>query len=380
MTPADWAALAQAAQTPGATQYLEALAAQRNAELQGIPDVGGGGTPGAPGTSGQYTVGQDAIAAVQAAYPNLAWLLTIPDLAPLIVQWAQTGMSSTAAEAAFESSAWYQTHSQTVRNWVAEVNTDPATAQADLQAQQSSVNATLALLGLKATPEQLTMLAQASLAQGWTPQQVKDHIAQAIRPTANGQFEFTFGGITSGASGPGTLQASTQAIQAEAAKYLVPVSNSTINQFALSLAQGTMDSAAVTAYFQQQAMSLFPSMAGAIKAGITPEQYVTPYKEVAAQVLGVSPDSINMSQQKWLRPLTAPGPDGKPVAMSLYDWQQTIMQDPQYHYMNSINAKDRASSIAQGIAEMFGRVASGPSGSTAFSAAGAPRIPGVPIT
>lgn len=380
MTPADWAAL-QAAQAEGGTAYLEALNAQQQSELAGIPDSGSGSAY-APGsaTSSATGVGLDAIQAVQNAYPNLAWLLTIPDLAPQIVAWAQQGLDANAAESAFESTPWYQTHSQTVRNWITEVNTDPATAQSDMQAQESSINATLASLGLRATGAQLTMLAQASLAQGWTDQELKDHIDQAIQPTGNGQFDFTYGGITSPTSGPGTLLASTQAIQAEAAKFLVPVSDSTINSFATALAQGTMDNSAVTAYFQQQAESLYPSIAGAIKSGVTVADYVTPYKETAAQLLGVDPASINMQDPKYQRALTQPGKDGTPQAMSLYAFQQMLMQDPQYHYMNSINAKDRASSIAQGLAEVFGRAPSGPSGSTAFSAAGAPRISGVPIT
>ena len=125
---------------------------------------------------------------------------------------------------------------------------------------------------------------------------------------------------------------------------------------------------------------MYPSIAGAIKAGITPADYVTPYKEVAAQLLGVSPNAIDMTKPQYQRALSAPDQQGTPVAMSLYDWQQTLMKDPQYGYMNSVNAKDRASSIAQGLAEVFGKAPSGPAGSTAFSAAGAPRMAGVPIT
>ena len=380
MSAADWAAL-QAAGAAGGTQYLEALNAQHNALLAGIPNAGGAGTPGAPATSGQYTVGADAIAQVEAQYPNLAWLLSVPTLGPLIVSWAQQGLDPTAAEAQFESTAWYRSSSDAVRKWVAEVNTDPAQAQADLVAQESTMSATLATLGLKATPQQIQYLAQQSLAFGWTDQQTKDQINQAIVANPNGTFSFHYAGQTSAqAPGGGTLGASVDSVTAEAAKFLVPVSQSTAQSFAQAMANGTMDAAAVTAYFQAQASSLYPSIAGAIKAGITPADYVTPYKEVAAQLLGVAPNSIDMTKPQYQRALSVPGPGGAPTAMSLYDWQQTLMQDPQYGYMNSVNAKDRASSIAQGLAEVFGKAPSGPAGSTAFSAAGAPRMAGVPVT
>jgi hypothetical protein len=379
MTPQDWAALSAAGQQ-GGTAYLEALAAQQQAALAGIPNAPGNTAAGAAGTSSQYALGADAIAQVQNAYPNLAWLLSVPDLGPLIVQWAQRGDSQTVVDAELQSTPFFRTSSDAVRKWIQEVESDPAQAQADMSAQTSAMNATLSSLGLKATPQQVQFLAQQSLAFGWTDQQIKDNINQAIVANPDGTFSFHYAGQIAGASpGGGTLGANVNSINAEAAKYLVPISASTAQSFASAMAGGTMDAASVTAYFQQQASSLYPSIAGAIKAGITPADYVTPYKEVAAQLLGVSPNSIDMMKPQYSRALSAPGPGGVPTAMSLYDFQQVLMKDPQYGYMNSVNAKDRASSIAQGLGEMFGKTPTGPAGSTAFSAAGAPRISGVPV-
>jgi hypothetical protein len=381
MTAADWAGL-KAAGDAGGTGYLEGLAAQQQQELAGLPGAATGAAAGGTGsTSTAATIGQDAITAVENAYPDLAWMLTVPDIGPQIVQWAQQGVDETVVSAELESTPWYRTNSDSVRKWIQEVNEDPATAQADMQAQESSVNATLQSLGLNATPGQVATFAAQSLAMGWTTQQIKDQVQASIKANPDGTFSFTYGGATSGqTTSGGTLQASIQSIQAEAAKYLVPISNSTAQAFSSAMAQGTMDSTAVDAYLQKQAESLYPSIAGAIKAGITPADYVTPYKEVAAQLLGVDPNSIDMTKPQYARALSAPGPGGVPTAMSLYDWQQTLMSDPQYNYMNSVNAKDRASSIAQGLGEVFGKSPSGPAGSTAFSSAGAPRVAGVPIT
>jgi hypothetical protein len=360
---------------------MPSLSPIQQVELQGLDSGFGQGGPGTlAATSTSSSIGQDAINMVQSQYPNLAWMLTVPELAPLIVQWAQSGTDPTSAEAQFESTQWYQQKSDAVRSYIQNVFTDPGQVAADIGAQQSAIGATLTALGLQPTTQQLTLLAESSLAQGWTEQQIKQEIAQSITPNADGTFQFTFGGISTPVNTAGTLQSDVQSVQAEAAKYLVPVSQSTLDSFSLALAQGTMDPAGVTAYLENQAQSLYPSIAGAIKAGITPADYVTPYKEVAAQLLGISPNAVDMTQSKWNRALSTPGPGGQPTAMSLYDWQQLLMQDPQYGYTNSVNAKDRASSLAQGLGEMFGKSASGPAGSTAFTAAGAPAIAGVPIT
>jgi hypothetical protein len=379
MTQADWAALAAAGRA-GGTAYLEGAAHQANTLLEGVGGVPNAPLPSAQALSTQYNVGQDAISAVESQFPTLSWMLLIPELGPMIIQWAQQGVDAASAEAQFEGTAWYQQHSDSVRKWIAEANTDPAQALSDLQAQDSSVRATLLSLGLAPTQDQVNALARASLAQGWTDQQLKDTIAGSIKPGPNGTFTFTYGGQTTPVGQAGTLESSVQGVQNEAAKYLVPISNSTAESFARSLVQGTMDPSGVTAYFQHQASSLYPSIAGAIKAGITPADYVTPYQEVASQLLGVPAKSIDMTAPKYNKALSAPGPGGVPVAMSLYDFQNMMMRDPQYNYTHSVNAKDRASSLAQGIGELFGRTPAGPSGSTAFGQAGAPRIPGVPIS
>ena len=379
MSAADWAALKAAGQQ-GGTAYLTESAHEANTLLEGVGGVPNAQLPSAPALSSQYGVGQDAIAAVESQFPTLSWMLLIPELGPMIIKWAQEGTDAATAEAQFEGTTWYQQHSDATRKWISEANTDPAQALADLQAQDSAVHATLTGLGLKPTQDQVNALARASLANGWTDQQLKDVISGSIHPGPNGTFTFTYGGATVPVGASGTLMSSVQGVQAEASKYLVPVSQSTLQSFATALTTGTMDPAGVTAYFQQQASSLYPSIAGAIKAGITPSDYVTPYKEVAGQLLGVPSASIDMTQPKYNKALSAPGVGGVPVAMSLYDFQQMLMKDPQYNYTASVNAKDRASSLAQGIAEMFGRTPSGPSGSTAFAQAGAPRITGVPIT
>lgn len=182
----------------------------------------------------------------------------------------------------------------------------------------------------------------------------------------------------------GELQTLEQAYKATAADYMVPTSDQGAAQYVAQLVgsglQGTAINDQLKTYFQTQAKSLYPTMAAAIDAGITPKAYTAPYQAVAAQLLGVPPDSINMMDPKYIRAVTQKDPKtGMPTAMSLFDWQQTLMSDPTYNYTSSQNAKDRASSLAQGIAEMFGRSASGPAGSTAFNAAGAPAISGAPI-
>ena len=172
--------------------------------------------------------------------------------------------------------------------------------------------------------------------------------------------------------GGGAIGATAQELKKRAASYMVPISDQTLTQWATQIATGQADANSFDAYLAAQAKSMFPTMAQAIDAGITPQQYVDPYKQIAAKLLGMNPDSIDMSQPQWMRAVTQKDPkSGMPTAMSLYDWENTVMQDPRYGYQKSQNAVDRASAFAQALGEMFGQT---PGGGTGLSGAAPLRV------
>lgn len=182
-----------------------------------------------------------------------------------------------------------------------------------------------------------------------------------------------------GATGPesdlaGGLQSDMQIAQQTAAQYMVPTSPSGLAQMVQQVvASGNTDVATYfKTYYQAQAKSLYPTMAASIDAGITPQAYMDPYKTIVANLTGANPNSIDMSQPQYMRAVTQKdAKTGVPTAMSLYDWQNTVMQDPQYGYLKSQNAVDRASALVQGLGTMFGKT---PGGGSGFAAAGAPTV------
>lgn len=366
MSAADWQSLQAAMNQPGGAAYLSSLQQQQAGLLAGIPGVGGGSAPGAPGTSTSTTVGQDAINAVQAAYPDLAWLLTIPDIAPLIVQAAQTGMDEPSFLAEFQATTWYKTHSDSVRTWITLVNQDPAQALANLQAQEASMQGTLEQLGLQATQSQIMMLSQASLAQGWTDQQIKDQIAQATVVNADGTFTFNFGGINS-TSGKGTspggygaLTSLQQSLAALSKQFLINVSPQTIDEWVQnSLTSGqtaAQTEQAFQSYLQDTAISQFPWMQQGIAAGQTPLSLVAPYATMVSNELGVNQNTIDWTQPKWGKLLSAPDPTtGTPTQNPIWKATQQLRQDPQYGWSKTPSAIQAAYSFVAGMQETMGQ-------------------------
>jgi hypothetical protein len=155
--------------------------------------------------------------------------------------------------------------------------------------------------------------------------------------------------------GRGQAAVTVDMLKEESHQYLVPISDATVEAWTQQILNGTATKESFDSYLKTQAKSLHPEMAGAIDQGISPLAYVSPYAETAAKLLGLNPADIDFMQPKWQKALTQIDPKtGQRSAMSLSDWQRTLMTDPTYGYDKSQNGVDAATSLKHGLAKMFG--------------------------
>lgn len=96
-----------------------------------------------------------------------------------------------------------------------------------------------------------------------------------------------------------------------------------------------------------QAKTYFPALADKIGAGYTVKQLLSPYINTRANVLEEDPEMVD------LKSLQGIAKDPKNL-MSLYDYEVSLRQDPKWRFTK--NAQDSMSSVASGIAKMFGLV------------------------
>jgi hypothetical protein len=140
--------------------------------------------------------------------------------------------------------------------------------------------------------------------------------------------------------------------------YLVPVSDGALSEWSRKELSGEVPQDGFLSYVKEQAKSLFPTLSAAIDRGVTVAQYSDPYKQLAAQVLEVSPESISLADPKWSRALTNVDPKtGDRAAMSLYDWQALLKTDPQYGYDRTQQGRQEGAQLADKILQTFGRTA-----------------------
>jgi len=347
MPGADYGAIAAAAQRPadraGYAQRINALASGGGGAARaggGAAPAGGGGAPsgeGPPNPADPAAV-RDFIAK---NYGYLAAWLDDPAIGPLLLQAGQQGWSKERLTGELSKTQWWQTHSQTQRQALALQRQDPATWQKTLETKTQQVAATASSLGVQIPWGRAVTIANDALLNGWSDLQTQNALSA--------EFKYTPGAGYQGLAGT-----SVEQLKQMRKQYMVPLSEQTIGDWTRQVLSGAATPKDFETYLKAQAKTLYPQMAAAIESGITPNQYADPYRQTAANLLGLNPDSIDFDDPKWQRALNTTSPDGQRSTMSLSDWQATVKSDPVYGYDSSVKGRAEATQLAQGLGQMFG--------------------------
>jgi hypothetical protein len=111
--------------------------------------------------------------------------------------------------------------------------------------------------------------------------------------------------------------------------------------------------------FQRQqreiAKQRYGHLADLIDQGVTLEDLAGNYKQTAAKLLEVDPNTIDMSTADYEVAL-AFGEEGKKRAMTTGEWEKLLRTDSRYGWEKTENAKTEARSLANNLAQAFGRI------------------------
>ena len=111
--------------------------------------------------------------------------------------------------------------------------------------------------------------------------------------------------------------------------------------------------------FQRQqreiAKKRYGHLSDLIDQGVTLEDLAGNYKQTAAKLLEVDPNQIDMSQGDYEVALSF-GEEGKKRAMTTGEWEKLLRTDSRYGWEKTENAKTEARSLANNLAQAFGRI------------------------
>lgn len=319
----------------------------------------GGGGPAAPrGTVTQTTPGTappptddtpalGAGASQQAVhdyvrkhYAQYAWLLDVPDVAGMMRTAAEKGWGSEEVQGAFTQTEWWKKTEPSARLWAEQKAIDPANAADQLRRKTTDFRDAAKSAGITISDADLAILAEDSLKFGWDENETRAGMGRFYNYDEKNLL--------------GTAQTTSASLKQAAKDWLVPLDGATLGKWTEQVMRGEADLEFFNTYLQGQAASMFPQLADPISRGITPSQWMAPYRSVAAETLGVNPETINLTDPKWLRAVTQVDEKGGVTPMTLYDWKNLLKTDDTYGFDKTQAGKDHGATLARNIAAQFG--------------------------
>ncbi len=324
------------------------------------PDGGGGGATAGFGsftaqgqgggaaadTDASGTIDDDELAAhIQRTYPQMLWALNHPEVGPVLREAAENSWDQARLYGALIKTNWWKEHPDTERVLINLRENDPATYQKMVDNQAAEMRAQAEQIGWGAIPEgRLKGLATMAMSQGWNAAQIQD---QLIRATP-----ISIEAINKGQVG-GRIAEIYANLEEVANEHLITLSDKGKKKWLERILRGEVDEQAFVQHAQQVALGQYAWMADAMERGLTPGQFVEPYKDWIAQTLELPDANIDMRDRRYQdvlyddtagRMRTLPEV-GEYVRGHFTEWRQTRQ------------ANEQAAGLNETLMKTFGKVA-----------------------
>jgi hypothetical protein len=272
----------------------------------------------------------------------------IPELRGLLDQAVSGGWTPEKLTATIESSGWWNSHADTVRNLVTTQYTDPATYQQNLANARNLVSLRAGQMGYQLSDTQLTSLAYESLVGN--PTFDADVLGNLITTRARGSFSRGEGGTYQGQA----AQLSTHMTEL-ANSYGVPISDQFVQSYLTQILGGVNTLDGFESIVRARAKAAFPQFASQIDAGMSVRDIADPYISTYAQTLEVPETQVTLADSYIRKALSQTGQDGQTqTSMPLWQFQRMLKDDPRYD--RTQQAKDDAFSTLNKIGKDWGFV------------------------
>jgi hypothetical protein len=292
------------------------------------------------------------IAYIQKQFPDLAWMLGVPNAASVLEHIVSSGTTDpNQIQAQIQSSTWWKTTSAAIRQYEQTNATDPSAynfAVPGSQAQQTlgTVMTEAGKLGVQLSLQQAQTVATSYLKFGWQTAELD----QAI-----GSY------VTYAASGATDAAGVVQQLKAHAGQYLLPMTPAVLQSWAQNIVGGTQNMDQFDAYLARTASTKWTGMASQIGQGMTPTQITDSLRQDAAKTMEVDPNSVdfvnNPVYAKILDfvPPAAPG-QAAPAHRLMTDSEMNAYLKGTDQWQYTQQARDQASALGKTLAQTWGKL------------------------
>ena len=248
---------------------------------------------------------------------SYAFLNSDPGLKKLFGEAVDQGWSAQRFQAEIRDTEWWKKNSDTMRQAKLLKSTDPATYQAQLNAATIQVKQLAAEIGAPLTAAALKKAASDVLQFGMDEDQLRYALGHYVNFTKKGTLV-------------GEAGMHEYTMKQYAAQMGVPVTDQALKNQAQLVVRKLATTQDFEDQIKQQAVSAFPAYQQQIEAGQTVQDIASPYVQMAAQELEVPYQQFNVSDPLIKSAMNGLDKNGKPVGMTLTDFQGRLRNDPRW--------------------------------------------------
>jgi Holliday junction resolvasome RuvABC ATP-dependent DNA helicase subunit len=195
-------------------------------------------------------------------------------------------------------------------------------------------------LGINMTPEAVASIAQLAQKEKWSATQIIDRLTQNIdwmRLNA------------------GTIKTSAEDFKRTASRFLVNLSDQSVQDWSLRIAKGEMTEDTANQLIREQAKAANPWLGQYIDQGIDPIDVLAANRDFIARNLEMDPLGLDLMDQNILKMMTVDDGAGQRRLANQSEMTTNVRQDDRWK--NTNNAKNLAAGVGQMLSRIFGRSA-----------------------
>lgn len=223
---------------------------------------------------------------IRTYYGYMAAFMAIPEVANVLRTAAKSGFDQYRLFGAISATTWWKTTDANARQWLTLSSQDPAEANRLRQQKGGSIRDNAGRLGVNLSGTALSQLTEDSLRYGWNDSQVLDAIL--------GHAEFRAGQMQ------GMLGANIDNVKAMSAQYGMLMADKTAYDWAMRVLNESLTPEGIETSLRRQAKARYSYMADLIDQGVTVMDYFEPIRSTIANELELSPDEVNLLDQRYL--------------------------------------------------------------------------------
>lgn len=257
---------------------------------------------------------------------SMAFFQSDPELKKLLDKAVSGNWTPAQFVAKLQATTWFKKNGEAARQIYALKTSDPATYKQRYDSAVRQVTQLAYQVGGSMEGGAANKLAEQALTFGWTDDQIKRAIEPYIKAGSDGLFKGGAGGVQ-------------MQLRELVSQYGYSPTTDQMGRWVRQVVQGRTNIEQIRQYMMNAASSKFPALKERLQTGETLEDIVAPYKDSYSRVLEVNPKNISVRDKQIEKALSTKGQDGKPAAMSVWEFENTLREDPRW--LKTKNAQDQ---------------------------------------